>query len=133
MNKSVLISEKGFTLIEALIALFVLTIGVLGMMTLQTTAIRSNYRASSMTTASNVAAKRIEEYRNSSFVSLPTPGSGVVTSTDQETGFTVQVQPTAGPIPAESRWIKVTVIRPGNSGKVTYKYLAIRDQYLQAP
>lgn len=125
-------NEQGFTLIEALIALFVLTVGVIGMMTLQTTAIHSNYGASTMTRASSVATRTIEEYRNSSYMSLPAPGT-VVTSTDPETGFTVQVQSTAGPVAAESRWIQVTVLRPGNFGKVTYKYLAIRDQYLQAP
>ena len=127
------VGQEGFTLLEAMIALMVLTIGVLGMMSMQTTAIRGNARGSLMTVASNVAAKKIEAYRNSSFMSLPAADTDV-TNNDPATGLSVRVQTADGPVAAESRWITVTVSFPGNPpGNVVYRYLTLRDSYLQAP
>ena len=54
-------SSSGFTLVEALVALGVLTIGILTMYTMQTASVRGNYRASRITTASAWAADRMEQ------------------------------------------------------------------------
>ena len=47
--------EKGFTLLEVLIALLVLSIGLLGLAALQTTGLRSNQMASMRTPATQLA------------------------------------------------------------------------------
>jgi len=47
--------QRGFTLLEVLIALLVLSIGLLGLAALQTTGLRSNEMASMRTTATQLA------------------------------------------------------------------------------
>jgi len=54
-------SEKGFSLIEVIVALAVLTIGVLAVNAMQTVAVRGNMTASGITVSSNWAADRIEQ------------------------------------------------------------------------
>ena len=56
-----LLNNKGFTLIEALVALFVLTIGILTLNKMQITSIRGNANASGITSSSNWAAAQIEQ------------------------------------------------------------------------
>lgn len=59
MNK--LNDKSGFTLIETLAAVAILTIAVFSLYSMQTTAIRGNATANSLTTASNWARDRIEK------------------------------------------------------------------------
>jgi type IV pilus assembly protein PilV len=47
--------QRGFTLLEVLIALLILSIGLLGLAALQTTSLRSNQMASMRTTATQLA------------------------------------------------------------------------------
>lgn len=54
--------SRGFTLIEALVALGVLTIGILTMYTMQTGSVRGNFRASQISTASTWAMDRMEQF-----------------------------------------------------------------------
>ena len=130
-NTIVLINNTmGFTLLETMIALMVLTIGVLGIMVMQTTAIRSNAKASSMTIASNIAASQIEGIRNTPFLNLPSIGSDVTTN-DPTTGFPVRVQVAAGAV-ANSKLITITITRPGSAANVVCSYIAIPDIFLQA-
>ena len=58
MNK--LSEQGGFTLIEALIAMAVLTIGILALYTMQITAIQSNSTAGQITKAASAAANQVE-------------------------------------------------------------------------
>lgn len=60
------LSDHGFTLIEVLIALAVLTIGVLSVNAMQTASIRGNATASRITTATTVGTDVVER-----FFSLP--------------------------------------------------------------
>ena len=59
--KTSLLSEKGFSLIEALVAVAVLTIGVLAMNVMQTTAIKGNSTSKGLSASSNWATDRIEQ------------------------------------------------------------------------
>ncbi len=53
-------SDQGFTLIEVMTAIVLLTIGILSLYALHVTSINSNLSASNMTTACNWASDRIE-------------------------------------------------------------------------
>jgi len=54
-------SQEGFTLIEVIIALGVLSIGMLSVMVMQVTGIRGNATANTITTESNWASDRVEQ------------------------------------------------------------------------
>ncbi len=58
MNK--LTDKSGFTLIETMVAIVVLSIGVMALYAMQTTAIKGNAVAISLTTAANLGQDRIE-------------------------------------------------------------------------
>ena len=53
--------QSGFTLLEIIIALFVLSIGILAVATLQLTSLKGNSKAGRITEASNAAADQIEK------------------------------------------------------------------------
>ncbi len=57
-------NDKGFTLIEILVALLVLSIGILGMLGMQAYSLQSNLSAESRTQASIVATDLIERMRS---------------------------------------------------------------------
>ena len=54
-------TERGFTLVEVMIAIVVLTIGILALFTLQITSTSGNATANRYSTASVLASKKIEE------------------------------------------------------------------------
>jgi prepilin-type N-terminal cleavage/methylation domain-containing protein len=59
---SIVENTKGFTLIEVMVALGVLSIGILSMYTMQTGSVRGNLRASQISTASTWAMDKMEEF-----------------------------------------------------------------------
>ncbi len=123
-------NENGFTLIEALIALFVLTVGVLGMMTLQTSAISSNYQANTMTNAVSLATDRLEQLRSLSFNAANLNlANSPYTNIDPVTGYTVTWTVTAAPAPmaGNAKDIVITVNRPQPFRPVIFSYRKFRD------
>lgn len=54
--------QKGFTLIEVLVAMVILTIGILTLFSMQISAIRGNSHASHLTTAATWNADQIEKF-----------------------------------------------------------------------
>jgi len=54
-------NQKGFTLIEAMVAIVILTIGIISLYTMQTTALKGNATANGLTTASTWSGDRIEQ------------------------------------------------------------------------
>ena len=59
---SIVANTNGFTLIEAMVALGILSIGILTMYTMQTGSVRGNLRASQISTASTWAMDKMEEF-----------------------------------------------------------------------
>lgn len=60
-------SEAGFTLIEALVAMVVLTIGVLSLFTMQEVAIRGNSIGNSISAVTNISSAQVEQIMNRDF------------------------------------------------------------------
>lgn len=84
---------RGFTLIEALVALLVLSIGLLGIAALQLSSLRSNYSASLRSQATLLAYDIVDRMRanqiaaaNGAYIigltTTPTGGSGIVAQDD---------------------------------------------------
>jgi len=54
--------QSGFTLVEVLIALFIFSVGILGLGAMQLNSIRGNSHARGISEATNVAADQIEKF-----------------------------------------------------------------------
>jgi prepilin-type N-terminal cleavage/methylation domain-containing protein len=60
-------NEQGFTLIEVIIAMAILSIGILSLYSMQSTAIRGNASANYMTRAATVASETVEQLMDLDF------------------------------------------------------------------
>lgn len=58
-------AHRGFTLMDVLISILVLTIGVAGLLAMQITAVNANARAREILEAARLAQDKIEQFRNS--------------------------------------------------------------------
>jgi prepilin-type N-terminal cleavage/methylation domain-containing protein len=76
--------QEGFSLVEVLIALFILAVGLLGLALFQTTAIKGNAIASKWTVATALAQDRLERFRHAPWTSIQDNVPG---------GFTPGTQP----------------------------------------
>lgn len=63
-------SQRGFTLIEALIALVILSLGLFGLMQIQTRVIAGTGDSKTQTTAVNLAQEKLEELRASDYTAI---------------------------------------------------------------
>ncbi len=82
MTISRLRKKQGFTLIEIMIAIFLLVVAMLGVISVTVMVIKGNSFSKTMTTATTLAADKMEELKN-------TPFASVVTGNDtQETLYT---------------------------------------------
>ena len=62
--------EEGFSLIEVLVALTILSVGLLGLAMFQVTAIKGNAIASKWTVATELAQDRLERFRHVDWTSI---------------------------------------------------------------
>jgi len=65
-------TQKGFTLLEILVALTILSIGLLGMAGLTTTIIHGNSLSNYVTTATTLGQDRMEHFRRLGYSTIPT-------------------------------------------------------------
>lgn len=117
-------SHDGFTLIEALCAMVILSIGILGFFTLNATMINHNHRANTMTLASTEVAGQIERLRLKAYSTLPDPPLSFVSN---QTGYTVTWTVTPNSPVADATLLKVSVDVPNNGPKVSYNYIRHDD------
>lgn len=61
------INAKGFSLIEVMVAIVILTIGLIGVAGLQSTAITGNQNGNTMMQATTLAEEAIEQIRNAAY------------------------------------------------------------------
>ena len=72
--------DQGFTMIEVLIAIVILTVGLLAVGTMQLSAIRGNFMSGNMSVALSLASEKMEDLLNSDFND---PAGGVQKLTDK--------------------------------------------------
>lgn len=79
MDMSKLIQRQtGFTLIEVLIALFVFSVGILGVGAMQLNSIKGNSHARRISEATNVAADQIEQFYTLNYEDISDRGDELV-------------------------------------------------------
>lgn len=143
MNKYITKNQSGFTLLEVLIALFIFSIGILGVNAMQLTSIQGNGKANRTTQASNVAADRIETFLSLDYDdpildddgggSAGVPGlNDVTTTTADGNGMSAdgnyQIYWNVAPdYPVvNTKTIRVIVDPPGNGPNVTMEVVKAR-------
>lgn len=105
--RNILSDNSGISFIDLMLALVVLTIGVLAMMDLQVIATRSNASSQGMASALTIAESKMEQIKDQVFTSIVSeaPTSVVMSNIT----FTRQVTVTIDTPIAGSKTIKVTV------------------------
>ena len=117
MVKKSMSGQKGFTLLEVMIAVFLLAVAIMGAASLTTSVIKSNSLSQTLTTATTLAKDKIEELKATDYTALP---SGTVTDYAKADG-TVQASAsgsyytrTWGVAGTDPKTITVTVTWPTN-------------------
>jgi type II secretory pathway pseudopilin PulG len=132
--------HRGFMLSELLVALFVLSIGLVGLVKMQISAVQRNAFSSRMTTAIAIAQRQMENLINQEFESTggifdpstspwPPPGSQLVIDPEPIVnptlngktfnGYTLDWQVTANSPIDDVATLRVEVIWPGGSNPVS--------------
>jgi len=89
--------NAGFTLVESLLTLAIMSMSLLALAGLQITALRGNALSRSMTTAVSIAEQTIEQLKNTSYANIQAEAATQVTAANLH--FTRQVTVTNGPLP----------------------------------
>ena len=89
--------HAGFTLIESMLTLAILSLSLLALAGLQVTALQGNARAQRMTTAASIAAHTIEQFNHTPYTTIAAEAATQVTASDLD--FTRRVTVTDGPLP----------------------------------
>ena len=106
-SKSPISIEEGFTLIEIMIALVVMSIGLTALAAVQISAIRGNAFSKRMTTAVSIADEKIEQIKSIPYANIISESSIQITQSNMN--FTRQVTVTDNsPLP-NSRKVEVVV------------------------
>lgn len=81
--KKLSLNDKGFSLLEMLIAVTILAFGLLAVAGLQVTAMKGNSNGNAMTQATSYAEERIEQIRNTDYAAISyTPNPNVEANID---------------------------------------------------
>ncbi|HSX83562.1 MAG TPA: prepilin-type N-terminal cleavage/methylation domain-containing protein [Candidatus Saccharimonadia bacterium] len=89
--------NAGFTLVESMLALAIMSVGLLALAGLQITALRGNALSRSITTAVSIAEQRLEQLKNTPYSDIQAEAATQVTASNLH--FTRQVTVTNGPLP----------------------------------
>jgi type IV pilus assembly protein PilV len=106
-SQSSINSEEAFTLIEIMIALVVLSVGLVALAGLQISAIKGNAFSKRMTTAVTIANARLEEIKNTAYANIQSESSTQVSASNMN--FTRQVTVNNDSPVLNTKMVNVTV------------------------
>ncbi len=102
-----LIPDDGFTLIEVMIALIVMSIGLTALAAVQISAIQGNAFSKRMTTAVSIADEKMEQIKSNLYTEIVSESSSQITQSNLN--FTRQVTVTNNSPLTNTKTINVTV------------------------
>jgi type IV pilus assembly protein PilV len=105
--KRLMWSADGFTLIEIMITLVILSIGLMALSGLQVNAIKGNAFSKRLTTAVSIGQEKLEQIKNTSYANVQSESSTQINKANMN--FTRQVLVTNNTNPANTKTVKVTV------------------------
>ena len=108
--------NSGASFIDLMLALVVLTIGVLAMMDLQVIALRSNASSQNSATALALAETKMEEVKNKLFTSIASEAAATWTDTAAKVTYTTTVTVTNNTPIAGAKTVDITVTWSDKSG-----------------
>jgi type IV pilus assembly protein PilV len=106
-SKSQVSIEDGFTLIEIMITLVILSIGLTALAGLQVSAIKGNTFSKRMTAAVSVANQKLEQLKDTDYANILSESSTQITQSNMR--FTRQVTVTNNSPLANTKTVNVTV------------------------
>jgi type IV pilus assembly protein PilV len=89
--------NAGFTLVESMLTLAIMSVGLLALAGLQITALRGNDLSRRMTTAVSIAEQSLEQLKNTPYTNIQAETASEVTASNLH--FTRQITVTNGPLP----------------------------------
>jgi prepilin-type N-terminal cleavage/methylation domain-containing protein len=75
MVKKSMSGQRGFTLLEVMIAVFLLAVAIMGTASVTTSVIKGNSFSQTLTMATTLAKDKMEEQKAANFTAVPTSGS----------------------------------------------------------
>jgi type IV pilus assembly protein PilV len=106
-SKSQVSIEDGFTLIEIMITLVILSIGLTALAGLQVSAIKGNTFSKRMTAAVSIANQKLEQIKDTAYANILSESSSQITQSNMS--FTRQVTVTNNSPLANTKTVNVTV------------------------
>lgn len=98
-------TNKGFTLIEIMVAIFILTVGILSLVSVTVMVIKGNAFSKTMTTATTLASDQLETLKNTLYASIASTSYTSVTGfPGYERRWTVTTSGNQKTIVMEVRW-----------------------------
>jgi type IV pilus assembly protein PilV len=106
-SKSQVSIEDGFTLIEIMITLVILSVGLTALAGLQVSAIKGNTFSKRMTAAVSIANQKLEQIKDTAYANILSESSTQITQSNMS--FTRQVTVTNNSPLANTKTVNVTV------------------------
>jgi type IV pilus assembly protein PilV len=106
-SKSQVSIEEGFTLIEIMITLVILSIGLTSLAGLQVSAIKGNTFSKRMTAAVSIANEKLEQMKDTDYANILSESSTQITRSNMR--FTRQITVTNNSPLANTKTVNVTV------------------------
>jgi type IV pilus assembly protein PilV len=98
--------NAGFTLVESMLTLVIMSVGLLALAGLQITALRGNDLSRRMTTAVSIAEQSLEQLKNTPYANIQAEAASGITASNLH--FTRQITVTNGPL-ANTKSVSVLV------------------------
>ena len=113
-------NDKGYTLIEILIAIAILAVGMLAIATMQISSIRVNDTARKMTRRATMAQDRLEYLMSLGYTNAVLT-SGSHTDGSAPSGYTISwTVSTGGTLPPSTKLIRMNVSQGGKTTSMSY-------------